>query len=89
MTRMPPQPTRCVAYVDDDSGQFFMPGVEAWLTGRDRPTPQGSVAIPGARGRLQYRGLVGDQPATPGVAGRGARLAAVTQQHARCLSCCM
>lgn len=48
---MPPRPgTRCVAYTGDNSGLFFMPGVEEWLTGPDRPTPQGRVEFGGRRG---------------------------------------
>jgi hypothetical protein len=59
MTAMPPQPARkCVAYTPDDTGQFFIHGVEEWLTGPRRPTPQGRVDIPGRRGVLYHVGAL-------------------------------
>jgi hypothetical protein len=45
---------RCIAYTSDHSGLFFMPGVEAWLTGHDRPLPQGTLQAGDRRGIVYY-----------------------------------
>ena len=59
MTTMPPRPTRrCVAYTPDDSGLYFMPGVEEWFKGPGRPAPHGRVEIRGRSGVLFHVGTL-------------------------------
>ncbi len=62
MTRMPPgPPARCAAYTDDQTDGFFMPGVEEWLTGPDRPSPHGNLTIPGRRGVVYNVGALWEE----------------------------
>lgn len=55
---MPPRATRCVAYTAETGDQFFMPGVEAWLTSIQRPAPQDHVTVGGRQGVVYNIGVL-------------------------------
>lgn len=56
MAIMPPSSARCKFYTADPTGEGLMPGVEAWLTAPERPTPHGHLEVSGYRGIVYHVG---------------------------------